>query len=50
MQTADNGDKRHYGAVLYIDGVRVKGKKTFKSRSNFFGFKQGNGAYAEFIF
>lgn len=39
LQTADNGDKRHYGASLYIDGVRVKGKKTFKARSNFFGFK-----------
>lgn len=43
-------DTNTYGAVLYLDGVRVKGKKTFCKRTMFLGFKEGDGHYRKFIF
>jgi len=43
-------DENVYGAVLYLDGIRVKGKKTFKKRTLFFGFKEGSGNYRSFVF
>ena len=43
-------DKTVYGAVLYLDGKRVHGKKTFASRSIFQGFKQGQGRFQRFDF
>ena len=32
-------DPTTYGAVLYLNGMRVPGKKTFKGRTTFQGFK-----------
>lgn len=43
-------DSNTYGAVLYLDGIRVKGKKTFSKRSMFLGFKEGGGNYRSFVF
>ncbi|CDW84961.1 UNKNOWN [Stylonychia lemnae] len=46
----DQSDKHTYGAVLFLDGQRVHGKKTFVSKTTFHGFKLGNGQFREFIF
>ena len=46
----DNFQRETYGAVLYLDGKRVQGMKTFDGISWFHGFKQGNGIYKEFKF
>ena len=50
LQTARQDDKTVYGAVLYLDGMKVAGKKTFNSRTIFQGFKQGGGKYLKFNF
>ena len=43
-------DKTMYGAVLYLNGFRVYGKKTFSGRTLFQGFKLGDGKCREFNF
>ena len=43
-------DTDTYGAVLFLDGQRVHGKKTFRRVTNFPGYKKGGGNYEEFIF
>ena len=50
VSTARKDDKTVYGAVLYLDGRRVNGKKTFTSRTIFQGFKQGGGRFLRFDF
>jgi hypothetical protein len=39
VSTLRKDDKTCYGAVLYLDGKRVNGKKTFTNRTIFQGFK-----------
>ena len=46
----DRSDRTTYGAVLYLDGQKVHGKKTFAGRSMFLGFKLGGGNYQSFTF
>jgi hypothetical protein len=36
--------------VLYLDGKRVWGSKTFKGKGIFMGFKLGGGKYKQFTF
>jgi len=36
--------------VLYLDGQKVHGKKTFSSKTFFYGFKMGMGNFKEFVF
>ncbi len=43
-------DRTVYGAVLYLDGKRVPGKKTFTGRTLFQGYKKGGGVFVEFGF
>ena len=43
-------DTDTYGAVLFLDGQRVHGKKTFRRVTNFPGYKKGGGNYEEFVF
>ena len=43
-------DADTYGAVLFLDGQRVHGKKTFRRVTNFPGYKKGGGNYEEFVF
>ena len=43
-------DRTVYGAVLYLDGQRVPGKKTFTGRTIFQGFKMGQGRFLRFDF
>ena len=50
IKNVDPHDTNTYGAVLFLDGQRVHGKKTFISKTHFYGFKSGNGQYKEFIF
>jgi hypothetical protein len=50
IDKADKYDKEVIGVELYLDGERIRGKKTFPSRCRYFGFKEGNGDYREFIF
>jgi len=45
IEARNRNDNTTYGAVLYIDGKRVFGKKTFKFRCMFNGFKLGGGEY-----
>lgn len=50
VMTCDREDKKTYGAVLYLDGQRIFGKKTFTGSSCFPGYKKGDGLYDEFTF
>ena len=50
INTIDQRDKKTYGAVLFLDGQRVHGKKTFSCKTVFHGFKMGGGQFKEFIF
>ena len=50
VSTLRKDDKTCYGAVLYLDGKRVNGKKTFTNRTIFQGFKQGGGRFSRFDF
>lgn len=43
-------DQKTYGAVLWLDGQKVAGKKTFRQKTMFQGFKLGGGIYKQFIF
>lgn len=43
-------DRDTYGAVLWLDGQKVHGKKTFNTKTTFPGFKLGAGKYLEFKF
>eukprot|EP00347_Sterkiella_histriomuscorum_P023151 403335754 len=50
VSAIDQNDRNTYGAVLYLDGQRVHGKKTFVSKTMFHGFKLGGGQFRQFIF
>ena len=50
IKTPNRDDEKTYGAVLYLDGQRIHGKKTFRGSTNFLGYKLGGGAYTEFVF
>ena len=39
-----------FGAVLYLDGHRIPGKKAFKNKTVFEGFKKAGGKFQEFKF
>lgn len=39
-----------FGAVLYLNGEHIYGKKTLKKCGWFKGFKKGDGQYNEFLF
>ena len=39
-----------YGAILYLDGQRIPGKKTFRKETVFEGYKKGTGIYQDFTF
>ncbi|CAI2369258.1 unnamed protein product [Moneuplotes crassus] len=41
---------KSFGCHLYLDGKIVKGKKTFRAKGWFHGFKQGGGKFREFLF
>ena len=43
-------DAETYGAVLFLDGQRIHGKKTFRRVTTFPGYKKGGGCYSEFLF
>ena len=43
IRTDDRDNKEKYGAVLFLDGQRIHGKKTFACSSNFLGYKRGGG-------
>ena len=47
---AEPNDTQTYGAVLYLDGHRIPGKKTFRRVDKFPGFKKGKGKFQEFRF
>jgi hypothetical protein len=50
IETSNRYDDTTYGAVLYVDGKKVFGKKTFRNRALFQGFKLGRGSYKSFNF
>lgn len=50
INATDRRDQETYGAVLFLDGQRVHGKKTFHGKTMFYGFKKGGGMYTEFLF
>jgi hypothetical protein len=50
ITTANKQDSTTYGTVLYLDGKRVPGKKTFRGRCLFQGFKLGGGKFRYFDF
>ena len=50
LYNANQSDTETYGAVLYLDGHRIPGKKTFTKKTCFPGFKKGSGKYQEFRF
>ena len=39
-----------FGAILYLDGHRIPGKKAFKNKTVFEGFKKAGGKFQEFKF
>lgn len=43
ISRVDKNDDTTYGAVLYLDGQRVHGKKTFRKRTMYPCFKLGGG-------
>ncbi len=45
-----SNEKEPFAAKLFIDGIEVISRKTFKRKGNFFGFRKGNGEYDQFIF
>lgn len=46
----DRNDPETYACELYVDGEHLNQKKTFDHRTMYYGFKQGQGAYTEFLF
>lgn len=46
----DMKDENTYGAVLFLDGQKIHGKKTFRRVTSFPGYKKGAGLYSEFLF
>ena len=48
VASEERKDDKTYGAILYLDGQRIHGKKTFKGVSSFLGYKLGEGNYREF--
>ena len=47
IKVPDRNDENTYGAVLFLDGQRIAGKKTFRGVSNYLGYKLGGGRYSE---
>ena len=48
--TSEDAEPVPYGAVLFLDGKRVWGNKTFKGKGVFQGFKIGGGRFRQFTF
>ena len=46
----DSNDSTIYGVVLYFNGERITGKKTFKRVTSFAGYKKPDRNLAEFTF
>ena len=50
MIATDLTDKNIYGVVLYLNGQRIPGKKTFMKATSFAGYKKQGAGFADFRF